>query len=52
MMRIKVHPDRMNLAAKTEEEKAKIHELATKVGQAADILVDRNKVSGFDTQVR
>ena len=44
-MRVKVHPDRMNLAAKTEEEKQKIHEEASKVGQAADVLSDRRKVS-------
>ena len=43
-MRIQVHPDRMNLTAKTEEEKVKIQETAAKVGQAADILSDRSKV--------
>jgi hypothetical protein len=44
-MRVKVHPDKMNLADKTEEEKAKIHAGAAKVGQAADVLSDRKKVS-------
>jgi len=44
-MRVKVHPDKMNLAAKTEEEQAKIHAEATQVGQAADVLSDRKKVS-------
>jgi len=44
-MRVKVHPDKMNLTDKTEEEKAKIHAEAAKVGQAADVLSDRKKVS-------
>lgn len=44
-MRVKVHPDRMNLADKTEEEKVKIQAEAAKVGQAADVLSDRKKVS-------
>ena len=44
-MRVKVHPDRMNLAVKTEKEKTKIHEEATKVGQAADVLSNPRRVS-------
>ena len=44
-MRVKVHPDRMNLTAKTEEEKARIQVEAAKVGQAANVLSDRKEVS-------
>lgn len=44
-MRVKLHPDRMNLADKTEEDKVKIQAEAAKVGQAADVLSDRKKVS-------
>lgn len=44
-MRVKVHPDRMNLVDKTEVEKVKIQAEAAKVGQAADVLSDRKKVS-------
>lgn len=40
-----MHPDKMNLADKTEEVKAKIQAEAAKVGQAADVLSDRKKVS-------
>lgn len=50
-MRIKVHPDRMNLAEKTEEEKQQIHEEATKVGQAGDVLSDPRRVSSSDRYV-
>ncbi|KAL8818762.1 MAG: hypothetical protein Q9191_007868, partial [Dirinaria sp. TL-2023a] len=50
-MRVKVHPDRMNLAAKTEEEKQKIHEKAAQVGQAADVLSDPRKREEYDRKV-
>ncbi len=44
-MRVKAHPDRMNLADKTEEQKVKIQAEAAKVGQAADVLSGQKKVS-------
>lgn len=44
-MRIKVHPDKLIKPDTSKEEIAKINDVAARVGQAAEILLDPRKVS-------
>jgi len=47
LARVKAHPDKNIRADMSADEKQRINDEAARIGQAADILMNRRKVSGY-----
>ena len=47
LARVKAHPDKNLRADMSADEKQRINDEAARIGQAADILMNRRKVSGY-----